>query len=32
MVVDHGGGLSTLYGHLEWTRLGNGVALRAGDE
>lgn len=32
VVVDHGGGVSTLYGHLEWTRLGNGVAVRAGDE
>ena len=31
VVVDHGGGVSTLYGHLEWTRLGNGVAVRPGD-
>lgn len=32
VVVDHGGGVSTLYGHLERTRLGNGVAVRAGDD
>jgi len=32
VLVDHGGRLSTLYGHLEWTPLGDGVAVRAGDE
>jgi len=32
VVVDHGGRLSTLYGHLEWTPLRNAVAVRAGDE
>ncbi|HKA11591.1 MAG TPA: M23 family metallopeptidase [Candidatus Dormibacteraeota bacterium] len=32
VVVDHGGRVSTLYGHLAWTPLGKGVVVRAGDE
>lgn len=32
VVIDHGGTVSTLYGHLEWTPLVNGGAVRAGDQ
>lgn len=32
VVVDHGGGVTTLYGHLEWTSLRSGEHIRAGDE
>ena len=31
VVVDHGGRVSTLYGHLDWTPLSNGEVVRAGD-
>jgi len=32
VIIDHGGGLATLYGHLDWTPLSSGEAVRAGDE
>lgn len=31
VVVDHGGGVATLYGHLEWTSLRSGEHIRAGE-
>ena len=32
VVIDHDGGIATLYAHLDWTPLSDGEAVRAGDE
>jgi murein DD-endopeptidase MepM/ murein hydrolase activator NlpD len=32
VVIDHGGGVATLYGHLDWTPLSNREGVRGGDE
>jgi len=32
VVIVHGGGMATLYGHLDWTPLSDGEPVRAGDE